>query len=341
LSAQGRDVLPFYRRLQAAHADDFWVNFKLAELLESHNDPDAVGFYRAALAAHPEAIAALVNLGIALAHHQRDEEAMTYWLRALDLAPQSPLVQNTLATAGAHMGDLDFAIEHGTAAIAVAPELGVAHGLLAWALVSRAQYDEAALHVKRALELLPERHPARAQVEEIKTLCEQGKDMESKADRVADGSIVLTDGTDALVFAKILRLRGQFAASVRLYTEAFRLAPGLAENPLPGNRFDAACAAVQTCVLQGANGDKTTMLEQALQWMREDLAAWNERLESGSAPLRASAVRALKRWRTEPHLAAMRDAGAISDRSATTQDGWRALWHDVDAALEHAAMREN
>jgi serine/threonine-protein kinase len=339
VSERGRNVLPFYRKLQAAHPGDFWVNFKLAELLDSRNDPDSIGFYRAALAAQSDAVAALVNLGIALARSHRDEEAMECWLSALHLAPQSPLVHNTLATAGLHMGDLDFAIEHSTAAIAVSPDLGVAHGVLARALVARAQYDDAAPHIKRALELLPERHPHRALVEETKALLEHGEEMASKADQVADRTLVVADGPETLEFAEILRLRGQFAVSVRLYEEAFRLAPALAENPLSGNRFDAACAAVQTCALEREDGKKTALSDQALQWIREDLAAWNRRLESGNAPLRASAVRALKRWRTESQLAAVRDAAAVSGLSATTEDGWRALWRDVDAALEHAATR--
>ena len=158
-------------------------------------------------------------------------------------------------------------------------------------------------------------------------------------DQVADRTIVAADGSEALEFAKILRLRRQNAASVRLYEEAFRLAPELAENPLPGDRYDAACAAVQTCVLEGEDGKKTALSGEALRWIREDLSAWNRRLENGNALLRASAVRALKRWRTESQLAAVRDAAAVSGLSAMTEDGWRALWQDVDAALEHAATR--
>src|SRR5262249_33692739 len=61
---EGVDLL---RRAQQHHLDDFWLTFDLGSVLRKHGRLDeAIGYYRAALALRPRAVAAHNNLGAAL-----------------------------------------------------------------------------------------------------------------------------------------------------------------------------------------------------------------------------------------------------------------------------------
>ena len=71
------DAVPFLAAVQARHPDDFWVNFGLGNALSSGKKwPEAVGFYRAALAIRPSAAATHSNLGNAFAQNDQMDEAI-------------------------------------------------------------------------------------------------------------------------------------------------------------------------------------------------------------------------------------------------------------------------
>ncbi|MCK6460733.1 MAG: hypothetical protein L6Q95_12675, partial [Planctomycetes bacterium] len=64
---------------------------------------------------------------------------------------------------------------------------------------------------------------------------------------------------------------------------------------------------------------------QALDWLRADLRAWQERPRSDAEAVAS----ALRQWKADPDLAGVRVAAGLPD-------GWRALWADVDALLARA-----
>ena len=97
LEEAGAESLAFLRRVQAAHPDDFWANFTLAEKLDQRGDQNAVGFYRAALAIRPRSVAAYVNLAVALNKQGQVPESLEYYRRALQIRPDSAPVQFFLA----------------------------------------------------------------------------------------------------------------------------------------------------------------------------------------------------------------------------------------------------
>jgi serine/threonine-protein kinase len=154
--------LGLLRRTQAAHPSDFWANFALAESLDERRDPEAIGFYRAAIALRPEASAAHFNLGMALAAQKRTHEAVESLQAAVALDSSSWKSQYNLAQALGREARYEEALQHAVIAARIAPGQPVVHGVLGLALKGLGRTSEAAESFRRGLELSPEGSELRA-----------------------------------------------------------------------------------------------------------------------------------------------------------------------------------
>jgi serine/threonine-protein kinase len=161
LRANGGDFIGFHRRVQAAHPDDFWANFTLAEQLADRRDGEAISFYRAALAIQPRSVAVNVNLGNLLIDAGRRGQGMAYLKRSLELAPDSVMVRHNLAVALYNDGRVDEAMDSIRETIRMDPEFPYAHAVLGSALVKRGELAEGRAELRRALQLLPAEDPVR------------------------------------------------------------------------------------------------------------------------------------------------------------------------------------
>jgi serine/threonine-protein kinase len=158
------DGVSFFRHIQAAHPDDFWANFVLAEYLDERGDADAVSFYRVALALRPNSTAANVNLAMSLQKRGRGGEATDYWKRALELAPGAPMVHRSIAIALMNDGQTDQAIGEFRQTLRLDPDFPHAHAGLGHALLAKGRLVEAKLELRRAMEQSTPDDPVRAQV---------------------------------------------------------------------------------------------------------------------------------------------------------------------------------
>ena len=124
------------------------------------------------------------------------------------------------------------------------------------------------------------------------------------------------DWREALAFAQMaLAETKDPAGSLRLYRRAFEASPEAAGDVLRmSHRYNAACAAALTGTKEHA---------QALAWLRADLDLLSKRPAADAA----SVVGVLEHWRKDPDLAAVRDAGDLSEDA-------KRLWKEVDALLE-------
>ena len=82
--------------------------------------------------------------------------------------------------------------------------------------------------------------------------------------------------------------------------------------------------------------ERTRWRQQALDWLRADLALRRRQLESGKPADRAAAQRALRRWQADLDLAGLRDAAALARLPAEEQKAFARLWADVAAQLKKA-----
>ncbi len=97
LDRHDQDPVGFLYRVQAAHPGDFFASFVLAETLDGLDNADSIGYYRAAIAVRPRAVAAYVNLGNTLDRLGRADEALDSWERAVAVNPEALAAQYTLA----------------------------------------------------------------------------------------------------------------------------------------------------------------------------------------------------------------------------------------------------
>jgi tetratricopeptide (TPR) repeat protein len=298
------DHIAFLRRLQAANPNDFETTFLLGFELDTIRDPDAIGYYRAALAIRPKSLAALINLGSALDVHGRISEAADHWQAVVRLFPDNSIAHANLANSYHYLGQLDKAADEYRKAIQLNPKSIDAHAALGWTLFDQGQFDEAQKMAWRSLELMYPRHQIRlgnvssvlawilftqAVTDEVRTAsrmqrlerqmrgqhrvradwtierCERLQALESEFPAILQGTTKPTNAIPALDFADLCARRQHPGAAVGLYTFAFTATPGLSEEYLMHYRHDAARAAVRASLGEGQDAPSDDAKRVALR----------------------------------------------------------------------------
>ncbi len=114
----------------------------------------------------------------------------------------------------------------------------------------------------------------------------------------------------------------------------------MTEDLRAGHRFNAACAAI---LAGGGDGDDAAGLgepergalrKQARDWLRLELAAWANRVDTGTAADRIQAQKTLAPWRDDPDLTGLRDPAAVDRLPRSERQECRDLWRDFDTLLK-------
>jgi serine/threonine-protein kinase len=163
--------MAFLRRVHDANPDDFWAAFAMGEALTGRGDPQGVGYYRAALALQPDAVAAHVNLAVALANLGRLDEAIDHAERALRIRPGSAVARYNVSTWLLRVGRYAEAEEHARRAIELGDDQPLAHAVRGHALARLGRAQEAAGALRTALESGALEPEARGLVEEELRRC--------------------------------------------------------------------------------------------------------------------------------------------------------------------------
>src|SRR5262249_38760421 len=80
--------------------------------------------------------------------------------------------------------------------------------------------------------------------------------------------------------------------------------------------------------------ERARLREQAVAWLRADLARCVELLENATAPQRGDLQELLRRWKQHRDLAGLRDAAALAKLSEAERKQCIQLWADVDALVK-------
>jgi serine/threonine-protein kinase len=280
LGHYGADPVPLLRAAQERHPADFWLNFWLgAALHEAKRAEEAVGYYRAALAARPGTSVVHNNLG--LAHHDKGQwdDAIKHYRTAIRLDPNLAMAHTNLGTALAAKGQLDDAIQEYRKAIALDPnlaqahthlgaalaaqgrlddairecraaltldpKLAPAHGALGEALLGQGRFAEARAATRRCLDLLPQNHPQRERATQQLRQCERLFELTDKLPAILQGEAKPIDAAERITLAQMCQQQSQqlYAAAARFYAEAFAEQPRPADDFGKGFRYNAASAA--------------------------------------------------------------------------------------------------
>jgi serine/threonine-protein kinase len=147
------------------------------------------------------------------------------------------------------------------------------------------------------------------------------------------------DTKERLKFIEPCSYRKHYWAVARLYADVIAAEPELADDPKAAHRYHAACAAALAGTGRGhdaatLNGDgRARLREQALGWLRADLALYANRLQAANAQDRTLVQQQLEHWQREDGLIGLRDPAALAKLPAGERTAWVQLWDDVETLL--------
>jgi Tfp pilus assembly protein PilF len=306
--------------------------------------PEAEAAYRRAIALKDDQPEAHCGLGIALGGQGRPKEAEAAFRRAIDLKQNYPEAHYSLGLAVSEQGRYQEAEAAYRRAIALKPDYAEAHCNLGHALRSQGQFAAAVASLKRGHELGSKNphwpNPSARWLQEAERLLA----LDRRLPAVLKGQVQPTDAREGIDLAQLcLQYKRLYAASARLYADAFAAEPRLADDPRAAHRYDAARCAALAAAGKGEDAAKledegrTRLRGQALAWLRADLRTWAALVEKGTPQDRAFAVKALRHWQANPALAGVRDAATLAGLPQAERADWQRLWADVRALLDKAS----
>jgi tetratricopeptide (TPR) repeat protein len=279
--------------------------------------------------------------------------------------------QYNLGNALREKKDLDGAIAAFREAKRHEPKNAKAHSSLGRALLEYGEFAEAYQQMQRALAFFSARDPSRKLVSQRLKKCQQLLALEEKVPAIVKGDIKPGDAAECRLFADLCHYTKRYSAAVRFYAH-----PKLADDSQTQNRNLAARAAALAAAGKGKDPDdledkeRTRLRQQALEWLRADLALWNKRMNkatqllpvlaaartstvgvspSGISPFasigtllaeRASRLqtcttvqKSLLLWKQHLDLASLRDKDALAKLPQADREACTKFWSDVDSLL--------
>jgi tetratricopeptide (TPR) repeat protein len=189
--------------------------------------------------------------------------------------------------------------------------------------------DAEAAEAQRELKELDATDPAKAAIDARLTAVIEGEPAKDNAER--------------LQLAYRAYEKKLHASSARLFDEALKGDPKLADDRQAQHRYNAACAAALAGCGQGKDepapddAAKARLREQALNWLLAELEIWTKLLEAATPDDRKAIVQTLNHWRhVDPDLAGIRDDAAITNLPESEQSKLKKLWSDFDILLANA-----
>jgi tetratricopeptide (TPR) repeat protein len=319
-----------------------WYNLGIA--LNAQNDlPGAIAAYRKAVALVPTHAKAWNNLGLALAARQDLPAAIDAYRKALFVEPEVALTWHNLGTALHARQDLPAAIAAFQAALKINPNFAHAHAGLGMSFLDHGDFADAAAATKRALQSLPHGDSVRTSWKQMLNQCQQLLSLERRLPDALKGRKLRP--AEYLVLADLcVRHKARYRDAVELYLKGFAAEPNFAHDPKTGLRYNAACAASLAAAGKGVSAanlpdrEKSRLRQQALAWLRADLAAWCKLLEHDPKAA-AGVTQTFRHWQHDPDLAGLREPAALVKLPEPEARACRQLWADVQALLERSGRK--
>jgi hypothetical protein len=168
--------------------------------------------------------------------------------------------------------------------------------------------------------------------------------LERKLDACLAGTAQPANPREALWLAFRAAEREHYHTAVRFCSEAFQKEPNLSNDLLNQARYNAACWAALTVAGKGRDADTLTekdrasLRQQALEWLRADLAAYRGLL-ARDPKYRPAIQQVLAHWPKDPELSNLRDTAAIERLPEAEREPWRQLWADARALYKRIQDR--
>jgi tetratricopeptide (TPR) repeat protein len=308
---------------------------------------DAIAEYREAIRLKKDYAEAHYCLGNALGGMDRLDEAIGEWRAAIRLKKDLAGAHNNLGAALVIKGRLDEAIAEFREAVRLDKADPVAHHNLGETLVKKGRFREAVEELRLAHEIgcrkpvFPYPWPSAQWLRNAERLAE----LDGRLPALLSRQEPVKNATDRLALAYLCNLRKEHFAATRWYSEAFVAQPQLAADVRAGHRYQAACVAALAGTGSGKDAaaldgrERTRLRQQALDWLRTDLALNARLAEKGPLQARGLVQQRLSEWQQDTVWTALRGAG-LNKLPEEERDDWRKLWADVDQLLASVRPRE-
>jgi serine/threonine-protein kinase len=334
------EALAAYREAVRRKPDWAVPHFNVGNVLNRKGrSAEAVVAFREAIRLDPNWAEAHNFLGGALDSTGDRDQAAAAFREAIRLKPDYVEAHIGLGQMFLQKGRLEEALAAYREAIRRRPDHGPAYTFLGIALRLNGELAESLAALRRGHELLPKSSPlgplAAQEVRETERLVE----LDAKLSAILGGKAQLADAAERIALGNLCSIKKLRGPAARFYEEALAVQPALAEDLKASHRYNAACMAALAGCLPGADDPplseavRARWREQALAWLRADLALWTQVLASGKAEARAAGLHMLTHWQRDPDLAGLRDEAALAKLPAAEREACRQLWAAVQQLL--------
>jgi tetratricopeptide (TPR) repeat protein len=306
---------------------------------------EAVAEYRAAIRIKKDYARAHYGLGLALSAQGRLDEAIAEYRAALTTKqnfPQADKAHVDLGKALSAKGRLDEAIAEYRAAIRLKADFPETHNGLGNALKQRGEFRQALEELRRGHELGSKDprwpYPSARWVRQ----CERLVELDEQLPGLLAGTTTPAGPAERIELAGLCSLKRLHRAAARFYGEAFAAQAALADDLGAAHRYNAACAAALAGVGQGQDArdldekGRARLRQQALDWLRADLAACARVLDTGAEQARPLALRRMQESLADPDFAGVREPEALARLPERERQAWQQLWADARDRLARA-----
>ncbi|MAD79765.1 MAG: hypothetical protein CMJ50_02815 [Planctomycetaceae bacterium] len=300
---------------------------------------EAIDAFHKAIELNADYPKAYNNLGTTLCAQQKLDEAIVAYRKAIELEPNYAMAYYNLGNELADQGSADEAIEAYRKAIQLNPDYPEAYCMLGKSLGRKGQFIEALEAVRRGHELGSKDprwpYPSAQWVQ----ACESLVELDTKLTEVLQGETSPADASQCIALADLCYSKQLFAAAAGFFRRAFADKPELAHSP---NGYNAACTAALASSGQGNDAadlseeEKVRWREQALEWLKLDLAHWTKQLDNPknqTRKSRAAVQKTLLHWRRDPDLASVRDKTARDKLPEKERQAWNELWTELEKTI--------
>jgi tetratricopeptide (TPR) repeat protein len=311
------------------------AHYKLgAAYLSQGNLDAAAAAFKEAIRRRPKLAEAHYDLGRLFNRQGKFAEAAAAYRQAIAVESDYAAAHHNLGTALYQLGKFDEAAAAYRACLKYRPKQGDGHYGLGLSLSSQGKYAEALAALEAGHKVIPRDDPLRARIEEGIQKCSRLVELDRKLPGVLKGQVD-AGAEERIELAGICTTKELFGAAARLFEEAFAAQPGLAADLDKGYRFAASRVAALAAAGRGKDEPplndqaRVRWRQQAMAWLRADLAAWTKRLEKSTPADRTAVRQQLERWLKDADLAGIREAVAVANLPQAERETCRKLWTDV------------
>ncbi len=332
-----------YRAVVELKPDRADAHMNLGRVLTMRGRPaQAEAEFRTAVALNPNHAESHYNLADALVKQGKPGEAEPEFRAALKLKPDSADIHYDFGNALGVEGKPAEAEAEFRAALKLKPDYAEAHCNLGHLLRRGGRYADAVEELRRGHELGSRQpgwsYPSAQWLRDVERLVA----LDPRLPAVLKGDDRPADLIERLTFIQLCSDRKLHAGAARLFADALRIDPKLADDRRLQYAYYAACAAALAGCGQSKDDPppdqaaRTKLRGQALAWLNGELAAWSRTVDDSDPKVRVAIYHVLTRWKADSNLAGVRNEAEIAKLPEDERQAWRGLWKDVDNLLKKA-----